>query len=61
MRMAVVGNGNTEMDLHALAVFLKICSPHSRNTFVLDSSDLNEDKMRSDGTLIIFCNICKNL
>ncbi|CAG9534491.1 unnamed protein product [Cercopithifilaria johnstoni] len=47
MRMAVVGNGNTEIDLHALAVFLKICSPYStnlKNTSVFNSLDFSTDK-----------------
>uniref|UniRef100_A0A915PMF8 UBR-type domain-containing protein n=1 Tax=Setaria digitata TaxID=48799 RepID=A0A915PMF8_9BILA len=50
MRMAVLGNGNTEMDLHALAVFLKICSPNSnlRKLSALESSDSNTDKGRND-------------
>ncbi|KAM3720367.1 Auxin transport protein BIG [Dirofilaria immitis] len=54
MRMAVIGNGNTEMDLHALALFLKICSPHPTNqkkTSTVDSSNFSADKMRNAGTL----------
>lgn len=52
--MAVMGNGNTEIDLHALAVFLKICSPYStnlKNSSVLDLSDFSTDRVRSGGTL----------
>uniref|UniRef100_A0A158Q763 UBR-type domain-containing protein n=1 Tax=Elaeophora elaphi TaxID=1147741 RepID=A0A158Q763_9BILA len=53
MRMVVVGNGNTEMDLHALAVFLKICSPYSTNlkSTALDSSGFSLDKVKNAGTL----------
>ncbi|KAL3998511.1 E3 ubiquitin-protein ligase UBR4 family protein [Acanthocheilonema viteae] len=47
MRMVVVGNGNTEMDLHALAVFLKICSPYSTNPKNSNSSDFSADKGRN--------------
>ncbi|KAK6106256.1 E3 ubiquitin-protein ligase UBR4 family protein [Brugia pahangi] len=53
MRMAVIGNGSTEMDLHVLAVFLKICSPCStnlKNTFAVDSSGFSVDKVRNAGT-----------
>ncbi|VDO39521.1 unnamed protein product [Onchocerca flexuosa] len=53
MRMAVFGNGNTEVDLHALAMFLKICSPYPANLkkAAVDSSGFSADKMRNDGTL----------
>lgn len=53
MRMVVVGNGNTEMDLHALAVFLKICSPYSnlKNTTAVDSSGFSVDRVRNTSAL----------
>ncbi|EJW88782.1 hypothetical protein WUBG_00304 [Wuchereria bancrofti] len=57
MRMAVMGNGNTEMDLHVLAVFLKICSPYStnlKNTSAVDSSGFSTDKVRNAGTFAVY-------
>ncbi|EFO26755.2 hypothetical protein LOAG_01731 [Loa loa] len=54
MRMTVQGNCNSEVDLHALAVFLKICSPCStslRNTSDMASLGFSADKVGNAGTL----------
>lgn len=56
--MAVVGNGDTEMDLHALAVFLKLCSPVSANlkNGTVISSGCDTDKVK-DGDVVVGNNL----
>ncbi|VDM95152.1 unnamed protein product [Thelazia callipaeda] len=56
VRMAVKGNGNSEIDLHTLAAFLKICYPNSVDLRVKRHIATESSSIETSGMDSISCN-----